>query len=346
MVEKVSDCIKLSICIATFNRAKFIGETLNSISPQLTSVVELIVLDGASSDETFDVMSGYVERFSKIRYFREERNSGLDRDYDKAVNYARGEYCWLMTDDDLLRPGAVNRVLKEISESIDLVIVNSEVRTVDLSIVLSPCLLPAKGPTEYSKTKAGCFFSEIGGYLSFIGAVVIKRNLWLARERENYFGTLFIHVGVIFQEPIEYTIVIREPLIVIRYGNAMWTPRGFEIWMSKWPGLVWSFRNYSDTEKSRICFREPWRELKKLVFYRSIGSYKTTDYYKFIAQSASPIRKVISYGVACIPIRLANLVATLYCAFINKKARAGLYDLTRSPHAGWISKYISRKLLK
>ena len=41
----------LSICISTFNRARYIGETVESIVSQLSDSVELVVLDGASPDD-------------------------------------------------------------------------------------------------------------------------------------------------------------------------------------------------------------------------------------------------------------------------------------------------------
>src|SRR5687767_2741192 len=88
--------IKLSICIATFNRARFIGDTLDSILVQMEPGIELVVVDGASHDGTQALMAEYVPRHPEIRYFREARNSGVDGDYDKAVAYARGVYCWLM----------------------------------------------------------------------------------------------------------------------------------------------------------------------------------------------------------------------------------------------------------
>lgn len=98
---------KLSICIATFNRGAFISETLDSILGQIESGIEIVVVDGASPDNTMEVMTAYVQRHQEVKYFREAENSGVDADFDKAVGYARGEYCWLMTDDDLLKPGAL-----------------------------------------------------------------------------------------------------------------------------------------------------------------------------------------------------------------------------------------------
>ena len=127
MSNQYSDTPKLSICIATYNRGVHIGETLDSILKQLTSEVELIVVDGASPDNTKEVMEKYLLIHPEIRYFREQVNSGIDADFDKAVGYARGEYCWLMTDDDLLHPSAISTVLSVLRGGNELIIVNSEV---------------------------------------------------------------------------------------------------------------------------------------------------------------------------------------------------------------------------
>src|SRR5690349_17145524 len=71
--------IQLSICISTRNRASLIGATLGSIIEQLSEDCEIVVLDGASTDGTAGVVMDYQQRFSRLRYVRQETNNGLDR---------------------------------------------------------------------------------------------------------------------------------------------------------------------------------------------------------------------------------------------------------------------------
>lgn len=52
---------ELSICIATYNRADFIGQTLDSIVSQNCDGVELVIVDGNSTDLTPQIMSNYVK---------------------------------------------------------------------------------------------------------------------------------------------------------------------------------------------------------------------------------------------------------------------------------------------
>lgn len=334
---------RLSICIATLNRGAFIGETLDTIVGQLRDDTELVVVDGASRDNTADVVSKYASIDKRVRYVRLPKASGVDQDYDIAVSYARGVYCWLMTDDDLLKPGAVDRVMAALDDRVELVIVNTEVRTVDFGSVLSAALVASRMDQDYAPDDADRLLMDTANALSFIGCVVIKASFWRERDRVAYFGSLFVHVGVIFQSRTPRTHVIAESLISIRYGNAMWTPRGFEIWMFKWPSLIWSFDSVSAKAKSRVSVREPWRQLRKLLLYRSIGGYTRAEYERYLSdRPMSLLMQVLSRGVATIPPRLANALASLYCGFFARHARMNIYDLSRSPYASFVSRSVAR----
>ena len=341
------ESIKLSICIATYSRAKFIGETLDSILGQMRPGVELIVVDGASPDNTPEVMAQYLFRYPGIRYYREQENSGVDKDYDKAVGYAAGQYCWLMTDDDLLQPNAVKRVLDALEGLPDLVVVNAEVRNANFSGVLQERRWPIVEDKQYEAGQIGQFFRAVGSNLSFIGAVVIRRELWLARDRASYYGSLFIHFGVIFQHtPVEKVYAIAEPLIVIRYGNAMWTPRSFEIWMFKWPRLVWSFDDFSESDKQCVCILEPWRNPRHLFSMRATGAYSSTEFHKFLSPHLRGWGWLKAYLIAVFPATLANLIYIGYFAWINQPESMAWYDLLRSNCATrfnrWIVKMVRR----
>ena len=80
--------IRLSICIATLNRGAFIGETLESIIRQATDEVEIVVVDGASTDNTEEVVRGFQQRWPRLNYLRLPEKGGVDRDYDRAVALA------------------------------------------------------------------------------------------------------------------------------------------------------------------------------------------------------------------------------------------------------------------
>jgi abequosyltransferase len=335
---------KLSICIATFKRARFIAETLESILRQLEPGVEVVVVDGASPDETPAVVARYAASEPALRYFREAANSGFDGDYDKAVGYARGEYCWLMTDDDLLLAGAVRRVLGAVADGPDLVVVNAETRTPDFSKVVDERLLPDREDRVHASAGDEAFFVHAANMLSFVGAVVVRREVWMARARAPYLGTLFVHVGVVFQQPALGRVrIVADPQIRIRWGNAMWTGRGFEIWMFKWPGLIWSFEGYSEKARAAVCPREPWRNLRMLGLHRALSGYSATEYRTHLARRGSALSRLGPRAVALIPPALASWLASLYCLLFARGARRELYDLAHGRNSTALARWVAHR---
>lgn len=301
---------ELSICIATYNRAAFIGATIDSILPQLDASTELVIVDGASTDETPAIVAERQRRSDRLRYHRLAVNGGVDRDFAAAVELARGRYCWLFADDDLFKPGAVARVHSHLREGHSLIIVNTEVRSADLSTVVVPNRLGFDADRLYAVGDDDRLFAETSFYLTYIGGVVIDRALWLQRAKEPYFGSEFIHFGVIFQSPLTGTaLVIAAPLTEIRYGNAMWTARGFEIWMSRWPALVWSMPR-SEAAKRKVVPRERWRNPLMLLGHRAIGAYSIEQYEKVIApRNPSMLQRLVARTIARIPGRPLNAFA-------------------------------------
>jgi len=280
---------RLSICIPTLNRGRYIGETMESILSQWQPGVEVVIVDGGSTDETEQVVSAYQKRFPDIRYFKKDffakkpSNDGFDRDCDHSIVLAEGKYCWLMTDDDLLKPNALKKVLLETEKEYALIVANAQVMNSDFTKSLVRKRPSILHDLIFKSNEWDYFASTVASHLTFVGAVIIKRHLWLNRSREKYFGSGFIHVGVIFQEPIIGTILVTsDPLVSIRFGNAQWTSRAFQIWMFNWPSLIWSFPCLSAATKSSICPREPWRSLSTLLFNRALGMYSMHEYQNFI----------------------------------------------------------------
>ena len=339
--------IKLSICIPTVNRGGFIGETLESIATQFTDELEIVIVDGGSTDNTQQVVEHFQERFPQIRYVRKNAalgsplkppvpsGAGFDRDCNCAVEMASGEYCWLFTDDDLLKPGAVQTVLEAMRREYALIVVNAEVRSGDLLKTLQRARMPQSSDRVYPPEENQKIFTDVANYLSFVGGVVIKRQLWLEREKERYIGTGFIHIGVLFQRPIPgQTLLIAEPLVSIRYGDALYmrSSRYFEIWMFIWPNLIWSFPHFSDAAKRVVCRKEPWRQNLALLLYRARGAYSRNEYDAWLeGRLNSRWNRFKARMVAAFPGPIANLMAVAYCYMRGSHSALLLVDVVKSP---------------
>lgn len=314
---------RLSICIATYNRAGYIGQTLESIIPQLTDEVEIVIVDGASTDNTSSVVKSYIKVCNQINYIQLPFKGGVDQDYCKAVEFAKGEYCWLFTDDDLLRPNAISTVLNETHNGYSLIVVNTRTMNKNLSKVLSNNLLKIEKNEIYAESELERLFQRAILYMSFIGCVIINRNLWLQREKKRYFGTNFIHVGVVFQAPLPApTLVIAEPYITARIGNAQWTSKSFEIWMCKWPELLYSFSNISEQVRQKYHQRVPsWRKFKSIIALRVRGEYSLKEYQKLRAlKDSSSWWKMVMLLIAITPIMIVKFPVSIYLRMVNKEA--------------------------
>lgn len=316
---------KLSICIATYNRSAFIGATLDSILHQTQDACEVLILDGGSTDSTEQVVSAYLHRFNRLRYIRQDTNNGVDRDYDRAVELATGEYCWLMTDDDLLKPGSVATVLSALNDDPSLVLANLELMDMGMSMVLQERWLKHTSNCSYGPEEMDRLFEDVGAALKYIGCVIIKRSIWLTRERQLYYGSLFIHLGVIFQERLPGdTRVIADPLIRYRcYNTQTWSPKAFETFMFGWPSLVWSLAP-SESAKQKVCNQEPWRDLQDLLRRRAMAQYSLAEYQQWIrSRLHTPLQALPYLLIAVFPGALVNAMLMIYLSMFRGRCPQG-----------------------
>ena len=327
---------RLSLCIATLNRARQLRDTLAGIAAQWVDGLEVVVVDGASTDETPEVVAAARASLPRLTYVRLDQKGGFDADYHKAVVAASGRYCWLLSDDDALEPGAVRAVLAALTSQPSLVVVNGAIYDADLREKIAASQLPAGPDHAFSPAEFERLFVETANHLSFVGAVVIARELWLERHPERYFGSMFGHVGVIFEAPLPGdAIVLTKPWLKIRAGSASWTRRYFEIWMFLWPELIWSFTTMSETARRAVFARQPWRRPGALLICRAKGSYDLGTYRQWIEpRLPAGARRWLAWIIALLPGQLVNALAIAFFKTFRPGATADLLDFRNSPYHG------------
>ena len=327
--------IKLSICIATLNRSTYLEKILDAITQQYQDGIEIVIVDGASTDNTSNVVGNIQRNFSNIQYIKLDEKGGIDRDFSLAVEKANGEFCWLLPDDDLIKPNAIESILAMIDHKTNLIVVNAEIRSEDLGILLKQKTVPIDDDINYQQQDYDQFFVLIANYMSFIGCVVIRKSLWDERQKEQYFGSWFVHMGVIFQDYIGGVKIMAEPMIMIRYGNASWTSKSFEISLFKWPELIWSFQIISDDAKSNVVKRHPWKSLARLLLFRARGVYGKLEYERYLINKLSFPQKQLFYMGAILPGILLNFLFLFYfnvMRFHYKDWKMHVFDLKSSKY--------------
>lgn len=308
--------------------------------------MEVIVLDGNSPDQTEKVVGLLAAKHKNLRYFKEPINGGIDQDFDKATRYARGKYCWLMTDDDVIAPDTISKILVRLKQNPSLLILNATVYDRFFESKLLDKFIKSDEDRVFSPLQQDDFFALAGACLSFIGCVIILRSEWDSRDRKSYYGTLFVHFGVIFQKPFTGPImVMAEPLIKIRYGNALWTARGFEIWMIKWPDLIHSFHEISIVARDTVCSSSLKRFLKYLIYYRGMGIYSTAEYHQLLAPRLRGPIKIAARLITFIPCHFLNSLLAIYFSLFNRAGKLGFYDLATSKGSSFITMWIAEKII-
>lgn len=230
--------MRLSICMPTYNFGRYIGEALDSIVPQMTSDVELIILDGASTDNTKEVVELYLQKQNcAIFYHRMPVRGGIDRDMELSVSYAQGEYIWLFSSDDVMKEGSIEAVLSEIRSGIDVYLCNYAM------IELSVGNLIGNGQSLSNISNQVFNFSndsERRQYfkkarnsepcLSYMSSLVIRRQRWLAGNVESrFYGSCFAHAyRILSQFKTGLTIKILPGIYLYkRIGNDSFLDKGY-----------------------------------------------------------------------------------------------------------------------
>jgi len=108
----------LSICVTTYNRAGWLAANLRNwarLYPEPLDQIEFLVCDNASTDNTSDVVEPYLSR-PDFSYYRNSMNVGMLGNLRETAHHARGQFVWIIGDDDLIKPGSIERILRAVQD--------------------------------------------------------------------------------------------------------------------------------------------------------------------------------------------------------------------------------------
>lgn len=92
----------VSIIMPSYNTERFIAEAIKSVLVQTYTNWELLIVDDNSNDNTDYIISNFNDK--RIRYFKNERNSGAAFSRNKALREAKGKWIAFLDSDDLWLP--------------------------------------------------------------------------------------------------------------------------------------------------------------------------------------------------------------------------------------------------
>lgn len=112
---------KISVILPSFNVAQFIGECIDSVIKQTLRDIEIICVDGGSTDGTLDILEEYANMDSRIKLIHSEIKS-YGYQMNLAINQANGEYIGIVETDDYIDEDMYERLYEESNNgSVDIV---------------------------------------------------------------------------------------------------------------------------------------------------------------------------------------------------------------------------------
>lgn len=109
--------IKFSICIPNYNYSNYIVETIESVLNQTYPNFEIVIVDNASTDNSWEVIQSYVKKDSRVTAHRNNYNVGFAPNLDRAASKANNEFIIMLSSDDTMKQNALevyNSILAKI----------------------------------------------------------------------------------------------------------------------------------------------------------------------------------------------------------------------------------------
>jgi glycosyltransferase involved in cell wall biosynthesis len=122
----------VSIIVPSYNQGQYLRETLASILSQDYRPLEVLVLDGASKDDTVPILKEFSAKHPELRWWSEP-DSGVADAVNKGLALARGEFAGIQSSDDIYLPGAISEAAAILQNNVQLGIVCAEINIVDES---------------------------------------------------------------------------------------------------------------------------------------------------------------------------------------------------------------------
>lgn len=184
--------VKLSIAIPTYNRAKFLKETIISLVSQKSENIEIVISNNGSTDTTFDYLDKLQKTCSFLTAVHLKENQGIDNNIINVLSHCRGEYIAFLADDDLHLPGTIAQIQKALSYySPKILYLNhfpfyqDDIRKTEPPFLKQEIKVFEKGEE---------FFKYVG--LGFLSSLVISREEAIKHLDKVHFGRESAHLEI------------------------------------------------------------------------------------------------------------------------------------------------------
>jgi GT2 family glycosyltransferase len=231
----------VSIVTPSYNQANFLEQTLRSVLEQDYPRFEYLVVDGASTDQSVEIIKKYASRDGltpSIRWWVSEKDNGQGEAINKGLARATGEIIAWLNSDDYYLPNAISSVVKVFQQNPDAVLIYGDMLAVDengqtfnllkyrqLSLEDLLCFQIIGQPAVFFRREA---YEQTGG-LDATFHFLLDHHLWVRIAQH----------GRILHTPQTWAAARYHPQAKNRLRAAEFGREAFRIldWAQKQPGL-------------------------------------------------------------------------------------------------------------
>lgn len=195
--------MKVSVCLATYNGAKYIKEQLDSILIQLSPFDEIIISDDGSKDNTLDAIKEMND--ARIRIYANKEKHGVTHNFANALQYAQGDYIFLSDQDDIWYPNKVDICIKRLETSICILhngsLIDGEGNRLNDDLFAIYGTRIGYWKNLFRNTYVGCcmaFRKELLTHILPIPFQIKMHDMWIALLAEKFGKTELIQDNLIY----------------------------------------------------------------------------------------------------------------------------------------------------
>lgn len=148
---------QVSVIMSVYNSEDYLSDCIRSVLNQTYNNMEFIIIDDASTDESYNIIEKYAEIDKRIKVIRNTVNKGLTYNLNRAIEMSQGEYIARMDSDDISLPRRFEKQVSFLDKNSDVDICGSWVYLVDSETKLK---FNAKRPCSDQQIKEQMIFGN------------------------------------------------------------------------------------------------------------------------------------------------------------------------------------------
>jgi glycosyltransferase involved in cell wall biosynthesis len=227
----------LSAMMTNYNHAHFLPEAVQSILDQSYQPCELIIIDDASTDNSFEILQGFAQKYPFIRLIRNEQNKGILYNLQRLLELASGDYFVGLASDDKFLPGYLEKSMRLLQQYPQAGFCSTPTRLIDESgkdLGLAPTPIISNQP---------CFLSPSESL-----QILRQHGHWFPGNTSVYRRQALIEAGGYIPELRSYCDGFISEVLALKYG-ACFIPEPLGAW--RWLGTGYFSKTMTDIDLSQ-----------------------------------------------------------------------------------------------